>query len=293
VAVANQKGGVGKTTTVINLATCLADLGLKALVVDLDPQANSTSGFGLPRHEGVSLYRAMLGEGSASDLVQPTSVEGLDLIPSELDMAGAEVDIAQTEQYLHCFSGALAPLVQAGRYDFIFIDCPPSLGILTMNALTAAHSILVPMQCEYYALEGLSVISRIIQQLRDNQANVGIEIEGILMTMYDGRTNLAAQVVEEVRRHFGDKVYETVIPRNVRLSEAPSHGQPGIRYDRHSSGARAYLQLGYEFLRRLIEKGAIFAGVESLRTAGQAGEGPAAAGDSACPAASSPKTSAV
>jgi len=249
IAVANQKGGVGKTTTVINLAACLALEGRRVLVIDLDPQCNATSGLGLEPEAGKSLYRALLGEGSAQQLIQRTLREGLDVIPSELDLAGAEIDIARVDGYLHCASNALKDIDKA-QYDYIFIDCPPSLGILTMNALTAAQSIIVPIQCEYYALEGLSVIVRLIQQLRQSGANPLLDMEGILMTMYDSRTNLSTQVVAEVRAHFSEKVYRTIIPRNVRLSEAPSFGLPVVHYDIHSRGAKAYLDLAREFLER-------------------------------------------
>jgi chromosome partitioning protein len=254
VAIANQKGGVGKTTTVINLAACLAELGQSILVIDLDPQANATSGLGLPQQQGVSLYKALIGEGYITNLVQPTGTKGVDLIPSELDLAGSEVDIARLDNYLHCFNRVLAPMIETNVYNFIFVDCPPSLGILTMNALTAAQSLIVPMQCEYYALEGLSVITRLMDKLRSSGANTAIEIEGILMTMYDGRTNLAAEVVAEVRKYFGDNVYKAVIPRNVRLSEAPSHGKPVIQYDSHSTGARAYRDLAVEFLEKSVNR---------------------------------------
>jgi len=250
VAVANQKGGVGKTTTTVNLAACLAEKGQQVLLIDLDPQANATSGLGLPLQEGASLYRALLGEGSTLDLLQPTMVAGLDIIPSELDLAGSEVDVARKENYLHCLSRALKPLIDAGRYHLILLDCPPALGILTMNALTAADGVLIPMQCEYYALEGLSVMARLIGQLRDSGANPRLRIEGILMTMFDARTRLASEVVDEVRRHFEGTVYETAIPRNVRLSEAPSYGQSIIEYDRHSRGAHAYRAFSEEFLAR-------------------------------------------
>ncbi|MFC1452207.1 ParA family protein [Verrucomicrobiota bacterium] len=250
VAVANQKGGVGKTTTVINLAACLAEFGKRVLVVDLDPQANATSGFGLDRESGASLYSVLLGQGAAVDLIKPTPVEGVEIIPSEVDLAGSEVDVARMSGYLHCFRNAITPVARRNSYDFILVDCPPSLGILTMNALTAADSMIVPMQCEYYALEGLSVIHRLVDQLRSSGANTGLEIEGILMTMYDSRTNLSSQVVKEVNRHFPDRIYRTVIPRNVRLSEAPSFGQPVTMHDPSSAGARAYKLLAEEFLER-------------------------------------------
>ncbi len=250
IAFANQKGGVGKTTTAINMAACLAERRKKVLLIDLDPQANSTSGLGLGKKEGQSIYRPMLGEGSAESLIQPTGLERLDIIPSELDLAGAEIDVARSERYLHRFKEAVSPIAAAGRYDFIMVDCPPSLGILTMNALTAAESVVIPLQCEYYALEGLSVITQLVQKLRDSGANPDLYVEGIVMTMYDMRTNLSQQVVQEVVNHFGDKVYETLIPRSVRLSEAPSFGKPIIAYDRNCTAAAAYRQLAREFLDR-------------------------------------------
>lgn len=250
ISVANQKGGVGKTTTVINLAACLAELDHRVLVIDLDPQCNATSGLGLPKQRDASLYHALLGDASTLDLIRRTVVRNVDIIPAELDLAGSEVDIARMEGYLHCFRKAIAPVAESAAYRFILIDCPPSLGILTMNALTASHSMIAPIQCEYYALEGLSVIDHLVRQLREGGANPALTIEGILMTMYDARTNLSAQVMEEVKRHFGDKVYRTIVPRNVRLSEAPSHGRPIIQYDAYSTGARAYRELAVEFLER-------------------------------------------
>ena len=250
IAVANQKGGVGKTTTAVNLAACIAERRKKTLLIDLDPQANATSGLGLEKKSGQSIYRALLGEGALEQLIQPTAIDRLEVVPSELDLAGSEVDVARSDRYLHRFKEAMAPVVLSGRYDYILVDCPPSLGILTMNALTGADSLLVPIQCEYYALEGLSVITRVIQQLRDSGANPNLQLEGVVMTMYDTRTNLSQQVVQEVVTHFGDKVFETMIPRSVRLSEAPSFGKPIILYDKHCTGSAAYRQLAREFLKR-------------------------------------------
>jgi len=249
-AVANQKGGVGKTTTVINLSACLAELGKTVLVIDLDPQANATSGLGLPRQNDTSLYRVLLRERTIDGLIQETPFENIYIIPSELDLAGAEIDVARMDGYLHCLNMAMAPLVRSQNYDYIIIDCPPSLGILTMNALTAAQGLLLPIQCEYYALEGLSVITHIMDQLREGRANPDINIEGIVMTMYDARTRLGSDVINEVRSHFGDLVYKTVIPRNVRLSEAPSFGQPVIEYAPICTGATAYRALAKEVVAR-------------------------------------------
>ena len=250
IAVANQKGGVGETTTTINLAACLAEQKRRVLLIDLDPQANATSGLGLQPVPGGSIYEILLGRGLMADKIQPTQMSHLSVIPSEVDLAGAEIDIARMERYLHRFKEALDPLLASSQYDFILVDCPPSLGILTMNALTAVHAVLIPLQCEYYALEGLSVITRLVNQIRDSGANPGLKIEGIVLTMFDGRTNLAQQVVEEVRQHFGDTVYHTAIPRNIRISEAPSHGKPVILYDDKSTGADAYRALAREFIKR-------------------------------------------
>ncbi len=250
IAVANQKGGVGKTTTVVNLAACLGECGRTVLVIDLDPQANATSGLGLPRQNGTSLYRVLLRERTVNGLVQETVAPNVSIIPSELDLAGAEIDVARMDGYLHSLNMAIAPVVRGGGYDFIMIDCPPSLGVLTMNALTAAHSLLLPIQCEYYALEGLSVVNHIITQLREGHVNPAIDIQGIVLTMYDARTRLSADVVTEVKRHFAGKVYATVIPRNIRLSEAPGFGQPVILYDPTCTGATAYRELAREVLAR-------------------------------------------
>ena len=250
IAFANQKGGVGKTTTIINLAVCLASRKKEILLVDLDPQCNATSGLGVPRKEGGSIYGALLGNGSALDKIQQTKVRGLSIVPSEVDLAGAEVDVPRADRYLHRFHEAIAPVIQQDRFDFVFVDCPPSLGILTMNALAASHSVIVPTQCEYYALEGLAVICRLIDQIRTGGGSTSLDIDGIVMTMYDGRTHLSMEVVEEVRRYFGDKVYGTVIPRNVRLSEAPSYGMAAVEYDPSCAGAKAHKKFADEFLRR-------------------------------------------
>ncbi|MEI6563492.1 MAG: ParA family protein [bacterium] len=250
IALANQKGGVGKTTTAINLAACLAERKQRVLLIDLDPQANTTSGLGIQPKPGCSVYEALLGHGNLADKVQPTQVENLSMIPSEVDLAGAEVDVARLDRYLHRFKEALDPFLASAPYDVVIVDCPPSLGILTMNALTAVQSVIIPLQCEYYALEGLSVITRLINHLRESGANPLLKVEGIVLTMFDGRTNLAQQVADEVRNHFSDKVYQAVIPRNIRISEAPSHGLPVTLYDGKSSGADAYRALAKEFLNR-------------------------------------------
>ena len=250
IAFANQKGGVGKTTTAVNLAACLAERGQDILVIDLDPQANATSALGIEKQPGHSVYATLLGESTLQEEIIGTAVKRLDLIPSELDLAGAEVDIARSEHYLHCFQKALTPLLAENHYDYIFIDCPPSLGILTSNALTAAHAMIIPVQCEYLALEGLSMITRMIEKLRVGGANPGLTLDGIVMTMFDGRTRLSLQVIEEVKKYFGERVYETAIPRTVRLSEAPSFGQPIMLYDPRGTGALAYRALAKEFLQR-------------------------------------------
>jgi chromosome partitioning protein len=248
IALANQKGGVGKTTTAVSLAACLAERGVRTLLIDLDPQANATSALGLEKLSGGSVYQALLGGAPLTDSIRPSGLENLDTIPSEVDLAVAEVDVARTENYLQRLRHALAPVHDAQRYDYIFVDCPPSLGILTMNGLAAVDRVLVPIQCEYFALEGLAVITRVIQQIKASGANPQLELEGILLTMFDPRTNLAQQVVAEVNRVFGNKVFQTRIPRTVRLAEAPSFGQPITRYDPGSLAAHAYRDLTDELL---------------------------------------------
>lgn len=251
IAVANQKGGVGKTTTAVNLAACLAAVGRRVLFIDLDPQANATSGLGLEKKEGGSAYPALLGQSPLAGQIVPTAYLRLEMVPSELDMCGAEIEISRLESHLLRLKHALQEVRDSDRADLILIDCPPSLGILTLNAFTASDFLLVPLQCEYYALEGVSMITRLLSQLRSGGTNATLELLGIVMTMFDGRTRLSQQVVSEVRQHFGEKVFETVIPRTTRLAEAPSFGKPIIDYDKYSAGAAAYEVLAQEILQRL------------------------------------------
>ena len=255
IAVANQKGGVGKTTTSVNLAACLAALGQRVLLIDLDPQANATSGVGLEKTEGHSAYQPLLGEGGLEEKIRPTAYENLSVIPSELDMCGAEVEMSRLENHIQRFKTILEPIRQNGRFDLIIVDCPPALGVLTLNVFAATDWLLVPLQCEYYALEGISSINRIIDQLRDTGVNPELKLLGVVMTMFDGRTRLAAQVVSEVRQHFGELVFETLIPRTTRLAEAPSFGKPIIYYDKYSMGASAYEVFSEEVVKRLRANG--------------------------------------
>jgi len=251
IAVANQKGGVGKTTTAVNLSACLAVTGKRVLLFDLDPQANATSGLGLDKTEGASAYRCLLGDGPLLDKIKNTAFTNLDIIPSELDLCGADLELARLENHLLRAKQALAPVLETQRYELVVVDCPPSLGILTLNAFAAADHLVVPLQCEYYALEGISMITRLLNQLRETGVNASLQLLGVVMTMFDGRTNLSHQVVSEVRQHFGGLVFETVIPRATRLAEAPSFGKPIIHYDKYSAGSAAYELLTQELLKRL------------------------------------------
>ncbi|MBO4893423.1 MAG: ParA family protein [Clostridia bacterium] len=248
VALVNQKGGVGKTTTAVNLAASLGSLGYRVLLADVDPQGNSTSGLGINKRElTASTYDALLGTAPAQEVILQTPYKNVFLMPSNMELAGAELELADVEKREARLKTALAAV--KGDFDFIFLDCPPSLGLITINALVAADSLLVPIQCEYYALEGLSQLVTTVRTVK-RLYNPYIEMEGVVLTMYDGRLNLTQQVVAEVKRCFPKKVYSTVIPRNVRLSEAPSYGQPVIYYDKASRGAAAYISLAEEFAAR-------------------------------------------
>lgn len=250
VAIANQKGGVGKTTTVVNLAAALSKMHRTVLVIDLDPQANATTGLGLQPQEGVSLYPCLIGQAQIADMIQPTPYENLNVIPSEVNLSGSEIDLAQRPDRLQVVRNVLQAIRDANVFDYILLDCPPSLGILMTSTLAAADGILVPMQAEYYALEGLSTMTNLIERLKAGGANPALELNGILMTMVDLRTRLSMDVVEEVKKHFGDKVFTTMIPRNVRTSEAPSFGQPVVFYDPSCRGAEAYRAFAKEFAKR-------------------------------------------
>ncbi|WP_337882535.1 ParA family protein [Chromobacterium haemolyticum] len=249
IAVANQKGGVGKTTTVVNLAAGLADLGRRVLIVDLDPQGNATMGSGIAKQSlKLSGYDVLLGEATVEEARQPAKEGGYDVLPANRDLGGAELELVNELAREARLKNALQAVEE--QYDYVLIDCPPSLNLLTLNGLVAAHSVLIPMVCEYYALEGLSDLVATLRKVRV-AVNPKIEIMGLLRTMFDARNNLSQQVSEQLARHFGAKVFDTVIPRNVRLAEAPSHGLPGLVYDRASRGAQAYLALAQELADRL------------------------------------------
>ncbi len=251
VVVANQKGGVGKTTTAVNLAACLAALNHSVLLVDLDPQANATSGLGLEKTPGGSAYAVLLGQEELIGKVQATTQPNLFIVPSELDLCGAEIELPRMDSHLQRLRRALQALQSKAHFDVIIIDCPPSLGVLTLNAFAAADSVLVPLQCEYYALEGISTVNWLMERVRQAGENPSLSMLGIVMTMYDGRTRLASQVVDEVSRHFGELVFETRIPRSTRLAEAPSHGRSIIQYDPCGTAAAAYEMLAQEVAARL------------------------------------------
>lgn len=246
-AVANQKGGVGKTTTQVNLSACVAATGKRVLSVDLDPQANASSGLGVSGTPGKTVYDVITGSAKASECIVKTPVETLDLLPSDIRLAGAEVELVSADNREYILREALKPL--RAQYDYIIIDCPPSLGLLTLNALCAADRVVIPIQCEYYALEGVGQLMNTVQRVQ-RSLNRHLDVEGVVLTMMDGRTNLGIQVAQEVKKHFRQKVYGAIIPRNVRLSEAPSHGLPIHLYDARSTGAQAYELLAEEFIER-------------------------------------------
>lgn len=251
ISIANQKGGVGKTTTTVNLSTIIAKRGKKVLLIDADPQGNATSGIGMDKEVELSTYDLLISDQPAVDIIRKTEIKNLYICPANLNLAGAEVQLVSMMSREQRLKEKLDPI--KNKFDYIFIDCPPSLGLVTLNAFTASNSVLIPVQCEYYALEGLGQLINTIELVKKH-LNKGLYIEGALLTMYDIRTNLSNQVVKEVKRYFNNKVYKTIIPRNVRVSEAPSYGLPITIYDPHSKGARSYDKLGKEFLKLNAEE---------------------------------------
>jgi len=249
-AIANQKGGVGKTTTTVNLAAALAEAGHRTLIIDLDPQANATSSFGLAPTSDQSLYPVFLGERRMAEQILPTPYANLEIIPCEMDLAGCEVEIARRDEPLTALRDLFQEFRTGQSHEFVLLDCPPSLGILMTNALAAADAVLVPLQCEYFALEGLSKIINLIEQIRGTNPRLFPTIGGVIMTMYDARTNLSQQVVSDVRKHVADLAFQTIIPRTVRLAEAPSHAKTILDYDSAGIGAQSYRQLAKEFVQR-------------------------------------------
>jgi len=250
ISIANQKGGVGKTTTAVNLSACLAQRGKKVLLIDIDPQGNATSGLGVENHSENSVYDILVNDMKMSETIIPTVVKKLDICPANINLAGAEIELVSMVSRENRLKDAIDDIKDS--YDYILIDCPPSLGLITLNAFTASDSVIVPIQCEYYALEGLGQLINTIK-LVQKHLNSDLIIEGVILTMYDARTNLSTQVAREVEKYFGNKVFQTIIPRNIRLSEAPSHGLPITLYDNESKGAETYKKLAKELIK-LIEK---------------------------------------